>query len=118
MIDIYDFPLFRPPSEANSIIIQATYGCSHNKCTFCGMYKMKKFSIRSIDEIRRDLIVLRAFQTSKKLFIADGNALCIPADMLTEIIEEAKKFFLRLKGFQFMQRQWIFWKKAVRSLKV
>ncbi len=93
MIGIYDFPLFRPPSEANSIIIQATYGCSHNKCTFCGMYKMKKFKIRDIDEIKKELAFIRNFHTSRKLFIADGNALCIDTEKLIEIIKEAKRIF-------------------------
>ena len=93
MAHLYDFPLFRPPSEANSIIIQATYGCSHNKCTFCGMYKMKKFRVRSMDEIRRDLEILKNFQRSRKLFIADGNALCIETERLIEIIRTARSIF-------------------------
>ncbi len=93
MFSVYDFPLFRPPSEANSIIVQATYGCSHNRCTFCGMYKMKKFRVRGVEEIRRDLEILRNFQSSKKLFIADGNALCIETGKLIEIIRTARSIF-------------------------
>ena len=51
---IYDYPLYRPPSEAYSLIIQITLGCSHNKCTFCKMYKDKKFTIKPIEQIKKD----------------------------------------------------------------
>ena len=93
MIPVYDFPLFRPPSEANSIIVQATFGCSHNKCTFCGMYKMKRFRVRSLKDIGNDLKILRNFHSSRKLFIADGNALCIETERLIEIIRTARSIF-------------------------
>ncbi len=93
MIPVYDFPLFRPPSEANSIIVQATFGCSHNKCTFCGMYKMKRFRVRSLKDIGNDLKILRNFHRSRKLFIADGNALCIETERLIEIIRTARSIF-------------------------
>lgn len=49
-MDLYDFPLYRPPSEAYSLIIQITLGCSHNRCTFCSMYRTKKFQIKSIEQ--------------------------------------------------------------------
>ncbi len=93
MISIYNLPLFRPPSEANSIIVQATYGCSHNRCTFCGMYRTKRFRVREVDEVRRDLEILRNFHSSKKLFIADGNALCIETEKLIQVMKLAKSIF-------------------------
>ena len=52
---MYDMPLYRPPSEANSLIIQVTLGCSHNKCTFCSMYKSKKFKIKPLDTIKKEI---------------------------------------------------------------
>ena len=98
MFGIYDLPLFRPPSEANSLIIQATIGCSHNKCTFCGMYKMKKFRIKSFEEIKRDIDFLRSFYgDAERVFLADGNALCIDSEELLKILGYLKKTFPSLK---------------------
>ena len=51
----YQGPLYRPPSEANSLILQATLGCSYNECTFCGMYRHKRFRVRPIDELRAEI---------------------------------------------------------------
>lgn len=63
--------VFRPPSEANSLIIQVTIGCSHNKCTFCEMYKEKNFIIRSLEDILSDLIDLRyVYSDVKRIFLA------------------------------------------------
>ena len=56
----YSGDVYRPPSEAHSLIVQVTYGCSHNKCAFCNMYKAKRFSIRPIEEVFEDLEWARA----------------------------------------------------------
>ena len=70
----YVEPLYRPPSEAYSLIVQATIGCSHNKCTFCSMYKGKKFRIRSLEEIIEDLNeARRTYRQVKRIFLADGD---------------------------------------------
>ena len=61
MYDLYDFPLYRPPSEAYSLIIQITLGCSHNRCTFCSMYKDKKFVIKPIEDIKSDIDALEHY---------------------------------------------------------
>lgn len=79
--------VYRPPSEAYSLIIQATLGCSHNQCTFCGSYRDKKFAIRSIEEIREDLKDARHMGPVERVFLADGDALCIPQKRLVEIFE-------------------------------
>lgn len=90
----YEEPVFRPPSEALSLIIQATIGCSHNKCTFCGMYKGKKYRERNIDEIKEDLLVAKEFYGNvKRLFLADGNALAMDTSKLLEIMEFANNLF-------------------------
>lgn len=85
----YDMPLFRPPSEAFSLILQVTLGCSHNACTFCGMYKMKKFRIREWADIERDIRDAAAYSRGvDKIFLADGNALAMPTDMLETLLRK------------------------------
>ena len=91
---MYDYPLYRPPSEGNSLIIQATLGCSHNKCTFCSMYKSKKFRIKSLEDIKNDMNYFRqTYKHVEKIFLADGDALIIPTEDLKEILSYIKKVF-------------------------
>ena len=84
----FEQPMFRPPSEANSLLIQATIGCSHNNCTYCAMYRElnQKFRIRSEEEILQ-IIKENSSPTYKKAFIADGNALIIPTKVLLKTIK-------------------------------
>jgi radical SAM superfamily enzyme YgiQ (UPF0313 family) len=84
--------VFRPPSEAQSLIIQATLGCSHNKCTFCGSYLDKPFKIRSLEEIRQDLEDARYMGPVRKVFLADGDALSIPQKRLVQIHEAVNEY--------------------------
>ena len=91
---MYDYPLYRPPSESNSLIIQATLGCSHNKCSFCNMYKSKKFTIKSVKDIKNDMNYFRQrYESVEKIFLADGDALIIQAEELKEILTYIKKLF-------------------------
>jgi len=84
----YEGIIIRPPSEANSILLQVTTGCSHNKCTFCGVYKNKAFSIKSIDIIKKDLEYASVHcKDQNNLFLCDGDALIIPQDRLLNIFE-------------------------------
>lgn len=85
--------VYRPPSEAGSLIIQATLGCRHNKCAFCGSYLEKPFSIRKLEEIREDLRDATYMGPVTKVFLADGDALCIPQKRLLEILESVNEFF-------------------------
>ena len=72
----YDYPLFRPPAEANNIILQVTYGCSYNNCSFCSMYKTKSYEVRNLEGIKKDIEYLAALtSTATKVFLADGDAL-------------------------------------------
>ncbi len=90
----YEEPVFRPPSEAFSLIIQATIGCSWNRCTFCGMYKMKKYRVRDIEEVKEDLKTARAICGNvKRLFLADGNALAADTDFLIDVASYANELF-------------------------
>lgn len=82
----YDYPLYRPPSEAYSLIIQATLGCSQNKCTFCSMYKSKKFTIKPLEQIKKEIDFFRIYvKKAERIFLADGDALIMPMKILKEI---------------------------------
>lgn len=90
----YDMPLYRPPSEAYSLIIQATLGCSHNKCAFCSMYTSKVFRARPFNDIREELLFARAhYKSVKRIFIADGDAMVLSMSRLVPILEEIKNLF-------------------------
>lgn len=90
----YEGALYRPPSEAYSLIVQATIGCSHNRCTFCSMYKEKNFRIRSVEEILEDLSAGREYyKRVKRIFLADGDALIIKTKDLIKILKEIKTVF-------------------------
>lgn len=84
----YEGTVYRPPSEANSLIVQVTIGCSQNSCTFCSMYKDKKFRIRNLNYILSDLSEgRRMYDNIEKIFLADGDALFSDMDTLEEILD-------------------------------
>jgi len=88
----YEGICIRPPSEAASILLQATVGCSHNKCTFCGTYKDKKFRIKENEIILSDILFAsRYMKDQNRLFIMDGDALIIPFPRLRWIFEQINK---------------------------
>lgn len=91
----YSQPLYRPPSEAWSMIIQVTEGCSHNKCRFCYMYKGKQFRLKSKEEIKDHIEWLKSVYGSnpKRIFLADGNVLCLKTEKLLELLNYIKKEF-------------------------
>lgn len=90
----YDMPVYRPPGEWKSFIVQATIGCSHNGCTFCGMYKGKKFRVRDLDDILFDIRETAAFFNHyEKVFICDGDAIAMDTEDLLTIIREIKRDF-------------------------
>ncbi len=92
----YEGVLYRPPSEARSLIIQATIGCAHNQCTFCNMYKAKQFRIRSLDEILADLEEVAAGPYAgwfDRAFLADGDAMVLPFETLQTILNEIHRLF-------------------------
>ncbi|WP_352405086.1 radical SAM protein [Sporanaerobacter acetigenes] len=94
----YEGTLYRPPSEAYSLIVQATIGCSQNRCTFCSMYKEKDFRIRKTRDIVEDLILGRQeYRKVEKIFLADGDALIIKTEELLKILEKIKTIFPECK---------------------
>ncbi len=95
----YEGMLFRPPSEANSYILQATIGCSWNHCTYCGMYRDKTFRVRDIEASLEDIDLAAAQHGSRveKMFVADGDALILSMDHWRQILERARARFPRLR---------------------
>lgn len=94
----YEGIVYRPPSEAYSLIIQITIGCFHNKCSFCSMYKGKQFRIRSIKEIFEDLYEMRkVYSRVNRIFLADGDALVVETKILKEILLKIKELFPECK---------------------
>lgn len=93
----YDEPLFRPPSEAESLIIQATLGCSHNKCTFCSMYKTKQYTEKSYENIAGEIEALSTYTEVRRVFIADGDALALDTALLLKIFRKLKDTFPKLR---------------------
>ena len=94
---LYDEPLFRPPSEANSLIIQVTYGCSWNKCAFCEMYSSKQFKARKQDDIFKDIDAFAPYKLSiRRVFLADGDPMVLSTSRLLLILQKLKDSFPRL----------------------
>ncbi len=94
----YDYPLYRPPSEAHSQIFQITLGCSQNHCTFCGMYKTKRFRVRTIAEIEAEMARAPVSHRTRirRVFLADGDALIYPQAGLVEILDLLADYFPNL----------------------
>jgi len=93
----YNQPLYRPPAEANSIIIQVTLGCSFNKCSFCSMYETKKFQIRTLEDIFLDIDKLSNYKDTRRVFLADGDALACETSFLIEVLKYLKLKFPKLQ---------------------
>lgn len=94
----YDEPLFRPPSEGGSLIIQVTLGCSWNKCSFCEMYTSKQFKARTKEDIFKDIDAMSPHADQiQKVFLADGDPLVLSNDRLLPILKKVKDTFPRLR---------------------
>ena len=90
----YSGAVYRPPSEAHSLIVQCTLGCSHNRCAFCIMYKAKSFSINPLEQVLGDLAEARAYYPRiERVFLADGDALILPMDYLLTVLDYIRDHF-------------------------
>lgn len=97
MLD-YDYPLYRPPSEARSLIFQVTLGCSFNKCSYCDMYRTKEYSERSWDEIKTEIdLAVKHMPDTKRIFLADGDALNLSTDRMLQILNYITENFPNLE---------------------
>jgi radical SAM superfamily enzyme YgiQ (UPF0313 family) len=92
----YEGPIYRPPSEADSLLIQATVGCPHNRCTFCLVYKDGvKFKVRPTEEIKADLVSARRLygETVRTIFLPAGNTIAMPTQALAEVCRFSRTLF-------------------------
>ena len=90
----YEGDIYRPPSEAYSLLVQVTIGCSHNKCTFCNMYKEKQFRVRKQEEVLEDLAWAREhYRRVERIFLCDGDALCLANRKLLVILDYIRQHF-------------------------
>ena len=86
--------IYRPPSEAYSLLVQVTIGCSHNKCTFCNMFKEKQFKVRNPEEVLEDLAWARShYSRVERIFLCDGDALCLANHKLIRILDYIRENF-------------------------
>lgn len=94
----YDYPLYRPPSEAKSTIFQVTLGCSFNECSFCDMYRSKEYSERPWEEIKMEIDMAgKQMPDTKKIFLADGDALNLQTDYMIKIVKYLYEKFPNLE---------------------
>ena len=114
----YDFPPFRPPSEANSLLLRVTRGCPWNRCTFCSMYKGMKFEIRELEEVLGDIESARDLYGDKiqTVFVGDSNSLVVKTDMLVKILEALRSSFPHIKRVTSYARSKTIAKKPLEDL--
>jgi radical SAM superfamily enzyme YgiQ (UPF0313 family) len=93
----YEGSIYRPPSEANSLILQVAVGCSYNRCTFCHSFQQKAFRIKSFEEIKEDIDEVCSYGPIPRIFLADGDALVIPQQDLVRILSYLKE---KIRGLE------------------
>ena len=94
----YNMPLYRPPAEANSFILQVTLGCSYNKCSFCTMYENKEYKVRKLEDILDEIEVMsRLNPDTKRVFLADGDVLNVDAVHILKILDVLIESFPKLQ---------------------
>jgi radical SAM superfamily enzyme YgiQ (UPF0313 family) len=116
----YEGPIYRPPSEADSLLIQATIGCPHNRCTFCMIYKKRPgFKVREISEIKKDILSARDYYGPhvRTIFFPDGNTIAMKTDDLCEICLFSRKVFPDLERITVYGSAQFIHKKGLNGLK-
>src|SRR5512136_2863518 len=94
----YEGMIYRPPSEAESLILQVTVGCSYNRCTFCSAYQGKSFRVKSFEEVKEDIDEVSSYGVRiLRVFLADGDALIIPQKGLVHILQYLRT---KVKGLE------------------
>ncbi len=114
----YDYPLYRPPSEARSLIFQVTLGCSFNECSFCDMYRGKEYVERSWEEVKKEIdITAKQMSDTKRIFLADGDALNLSTDYMVKIVEYLYSKFPNLERVSCYAMPMNLLKKSLEELK-
>lgn len=94
----YEGTVYRPPGEWKSYLLQCTVGCSHNACTFCGMYKDKKYHVRPLEDVLEDIEIAKyEYAAAETIFLCDGDAIDLPMDYILTVLEKLKASFPRLR---------------------
>ena len=94
----YDSPLYRPPSEARSLIFQVTLGCSFNECSFCDMYRSKDYSERPWEEVKSEIDMMSKYMPdTKRVFLADGDALNLDTEYMIKIVKYIREKFQHIE---------------------
>ncbi len=94
----YDEPLFRPPGEAESLILQVTLGCAWNRCSFCEMYTTKTFRIKKEEDVLGEIrLAAAALPDTRKIFLADGNPFVLSPNKLLVILNAIRSSFLKIR---------------------
>ncbi|MBN2706102.1 MAG: radical SAM protein [Deltaproteobacteria bacterium] len=115
----FDFPPYRPPSEAQSMLLRVTHGCPWNKCAFCSMYRKFPFARKTLTEIKGDIDLMPQVYGSgaRHVFLGDSNSLLLPAADLVEILEHLYRVFPQLKRVTSYARAKTVMKKSLADLK-
>jgi len=115
----YDFPPFRPPSEANSLLLRVTRGCPWNRCAFCPMYKHIKFEKRPVQEVKRDIDTAKAYTggSVETVFIADSDSLVIKTEEMCQILGHLHHTFPSLTRVTSYARALTLKRKSIESLR-
>ena len=115
----YVGPIYRPPSEADSLLIQATIGCPHNKCTFCMVYKKgPPYSVRPVAQIKEDLETAHRLQGGRihALFFPAGNTIAMPTDQLADICSYTRSLFPGVERITVYGSSKYIYKKGINGL--
>ncbi|NMJ87831.1 MAG: radical SAM protein [Thaumarchaeota archaeon] len=115
----YVQPVYRPPSEANSLIFQITLGCSFNKCSFCDMYRNKEYSERKWEDIKEEIdFTAKHLPETRRIFLADGDALNLSTEKLTQILDYLYKSYPSLERISCYAMPKNLWEKSDEELQV
>ncbi len=94
----YDYPLYRPPSEADSLIFQVTLGCSFNECSFCDMYRSKEYSERPWEQVKAEIdMMAKIMPDTRRVFLADGDALNLSVEYMQKIVKYIREKFQNIE---------------------